>query len=310
MRLRTGYTIIVHHHHHPHNTAESSVYSDLDDDDDLLEVEDVEDPLLRGLSSRRFSQPQERAVASTTTSSQHTTPTTDDHGEDLRPLHTQFVESTSSSELNLLLDDRDKTPLATCRKQELEHRNEKNDGSYPSREPLYSEMLVSIPLDEEYDDQGDSLLSFHKLSCLLERTQTDGNSTLGTSITSAISSLHRSNTSLLPVLFQPIQRRPHMHRRSSCTSLPNIDEIFSGSTFEVSPPLCEDTSVSLDTAAAVADARPHEVTAPSTPHHLHFSLSLLDLEPPLFGSHATMEEYAVPASSPPRHHRRNPTLLS
>lgn len=317
MRLRTGYTILVQHPHHYHHSIRStadSVYSDLSDDEGLL-VDDVVDPLLLGLSSRRSTRRRREIAVASATSNSSSHAAVDNHHEDEQPpMRTQLITSTSS-EINLLLDENGKTGSSTCHNQEIEHRNDKNEDFdehriCPNREPLYSDMVVSIPLDEDYDGQGDSLVSLHKLSCLLEGTQMDGNSTLGTSITSVISSLHRSNTSLLPAVFQPVHRRPHMHRRVSCTALPNVDEVLSGSIFRPSPPCFEDTSVSMDTSAAAVTYTPDPIpqVSPSTPHLLHFSSSLLDSEPPLFWSH-TLEDAAPSTASSPRHHRRNPMLL-
>ena len=283
MRLRPGFTVVIAHHHHHHHhrnhsidssNAESSVCSDLSDDDDDEPQHDVVDPLLLGLSpqyQRRCAAARE--LVTTTAHRRRRVVAVSAGPKEMRnPMDSVVVDCSNS--ISNSHDPR------TNRTQETAPHDavDKCDPSTNINCETNAHMIVSVPLDDLCHDQGgDSLLKVQKLSSLLLEGM-DGNSTLGTSITSAVSSLHRNNSwpqqQPLSMLFQPIHRRSHMHRRGSCSTLPSMDLVYETEDHE-------DNCFPVDAAIRTEEHCSHHLMSPPSPipHLLQFSSSLRDPQP-------------------------------
>lgn len=205
MPLRPGFTVLAFHH-----VRGESVCSDLSIEDADEDFE-VEDPLLLGLSSsyhHRHSPSDDQAFISDAGQDEVkrarlytcTSP-------DIRPFLDTIERKLSSAFLDKLAQTEEEEPQVQERTLSCE---------------TSSMMLISDPLDESGRDSM-RMVSLHKIF----HPKDVDNTSIATSLTSAISSMNRSNRDVSFMLLPPVNRRAHMHRRVSCDTLPSYDMILS-----------------------------------------------------------------------------------
>jgi len=240
MPIRPGLTVLAIHH-----VRGESVCSDLSIEDADEDFE-VEDPLLLGLSSyqHRHSPSDELAFISDAGQDEVkrarlytcTSP-------DIRPFLDTIERKLSSAFLDKLAQTEEAEP-------QVAGQQERRLSCETS-----SMMLISDPLDESGRDSL-QMMSLHKIFHPKDADSTS----IATSLTSAISSMNRSNRDVSFMLLPPVNRRAHMHRRVSCDTLPSYDMILS--SFSSSRFCLDDLTESSSTAEDAPATRPTQEEVP------------------------------------------------